>query len=504
MIPDTPRNRLFSVAVASLLAVGWISIPLAASRDDATHKRVEREAAVQGRSVSISTSVSNLTVEAGTDDRLRVTGKLDFWSNVDEWTERAEREFDVRLSESSDRIEVSVVLPDFEGDHRRKVKTDYDVKLSVLVPPGTALDIDNRYGDVTVVGIGGPARIVNNSGQIRFGDGSGHVELNGRYGAIHASDVDGELQAETTSGEIVVDRVSGNASLETRYAGVRVNGVGGRLEVSTTSGAVEATDVEGDAGITNSYANVTVERIGGRLDVTTKSGGIVAHDVGHGAKLSSSYGAVEARQIGGDLRVVASSGPSRISDVDGSLELEGSYADAVVERIAGPAEVSVSNGGVTADGIGGDLTVTCSYGTVRASRVEGDLRVNASSTGVQAKQISGSVDVETTFAGVTVVGAGGAVSIRNENGSISVKGLSGEALSARHVAETTYADIDFRWPDDRSLSYRLESSYGHLDCDFPGKLDERGSRYTLEGSTGAEGADVSLTSKSGSVRLRRE
>lgn len=198
------------------------------------------------------------------------------------------------------------------------------------------------------------------------------------------------------------------------------------------------------------YANVRVTGVGGRLDVSTKSGGIVAREIGQEAELASSYGSVETRQIGGNLKVVASSGPSRISDVEGSLELKGSYADAVVERIAG------------------------------------------------------AVDVETTYAGVTVVGAGGAVTVRNESGPINVKGLSGEALTARHDAETTYADIDFRWPEGRGLAYRLESSYGHLDCDFPGTLKERGSRYTLEGSTGEGGASVSLISKSGSVRLRGE
>jgi DUF4097 and DUF4098 domain-containing protein YvlB len=501
----TQRRRNFlSIAATLLLVSAWMVAPLAADRDDAIHKRIERETEVRGRTVSISAAVSNLTVDAGTDDRLRVTAKLDFWSNVDEWNERADKEFDVELRELADRIDIVIEMPDFDSRGRRKVKTEYDVKLSVTLPRTTPLEIENRYGDVTVAGIGGPARIVNNSGQIRFRDGVGEVKLNGRYGPIHASDVDGDLEAETTSGEVVVERVSGNATLASQYANVRVNDVGGRLEVTTSSGGVEVTDVKGDAEITNSYANVTVEQVGGRLEVSTKSGGIVARDIGDAAELSSSYGSVEARQIGGNLKVVASSGPSRISDVEGSLELKGSYADAVVERIAGPAEISISNGGVTADDIKGDLTITCSYGTVRASGVEGDLSVNASSTGVQAKQIAGAVGVETTYAGVSVIGAGGAVNVRNENGAISVKGLSGEALTAKHDLETTYADIDFRWPEGRGLAYRLESSYGHLDCDFPGTLEERGSRYTLDGSTGEGGASVSLMSKSGSVRLKSE
>jgi DUF4097 and DUF4098 domain-containing protein YvlB len=434
MIRTRRRKSHVLIPAALLLVSACTATTLAAPRDGGIHKRVEREAEVRGRTVSISTAVSNLTVGAGTDDRLRVTAKLDFWSSVDEWNERAETEFDVQLKELADRIDISIEMPDFDSSGRRRVKTEYDVKLSITLPRSTLLEIENRYGDVTV----------------------------------------------------------------------EVNGVGGRLEVKTSSGGVEVSDVKGDAKITNSYADVTAERIGGRLDVATKSGGIVAREVGREAELSSSYGSVEASRIGGNLRVVSSSGPSKISDVEGSLELTGSYADAIVERIAGPAEISIKNGGVTADDIKGNLTISCSYGTVRASRVEGALSVNSSGTGVQAKQIAGAVDVETTYAGVAVVGAGGAVTVRNENGAIRVKGLFGEALTATHNLETTYADVDFRWPEGSGLAYRLESSYGHLECDFPGTLEDRGSRLTLDGSTGDSAASVSLKSKSGSVRLRGE
>jgi len=503
----TVRN-IAHASIAAVLLVLWVGAAAppaeAAGQDDAIHKRIEREAEVRGRSVSIVSAVSNLTVGPGTDDRIHVTAKLEFWSNVDEWNERVEREFDVALRELSDRIDVTVTMPDFDPDGRRKVKTRYEVKLAVTLPRSTPLDIENRYGEVTVEGVGGPARIVNNSGRIRFVDGKGEVELNGRYGSIHARDIVGDLRAETTSGEIVVERVSGDATVATQYASVSVSEVGGRLDATASSGGVEASDVEGDAEITNSYANVTVERIGGRLVVTTKSGGIIAREIGREAELSSSYGSVEASGIGGNLKVISSSGPSKISDVEGSLELTGSYADAVVERIAGPARITVSSGGVTASVIEGDLTITCSYGTVRAADVRGALNVKASSTGVQAKRIAGAVDVETSYAGVTVVGAGGAVAVRNENGAINVKGLSGEALTARHDMETTYADIDFRWPENQGLSYRLKTSYGQIDCEFPGTLEDLGSRYTLEGSTGEGGASVRLVTKSGSVKLRGE
>jgi hypothetical protein len=172
--------------------------------------------------------------------------------------------------------------------------------------------------------------------------------------------------------------------------------------------------------------------------------------------------------------------------------------------VGGAAEIAVSSGGVTATTVGGDLSVRCSYGTVRASDVRGALRVEASSTGVEVKRIGRSVDVETSYAGVDISGAGGAVNVRNESGAVRVRGLSDAALSGSHAVETSYADIEFVWPQRPGLSYRLESTYGRIDCSFPGTVSERGSRSTLEGSTGSGEASVSLQAKSGSVRLRSE
>jgi len=159
---------------------------------------------------------------------------------------------------------------------------------------------------------------------------------------------------------------------------------------------------------------------------------------------------------------------------------------------------------VTVTGIGGDLTLRCAYATVRVRDVDGALSVNGSSSPVHAERIGGTVDVETTYGGVHLRDVGGPVNIRNQSGAVSVRGLGGGGLSGSNSIQTSYADIEFHWPGNSSVTFLLESTYGQIDSDLPGRLRERGSRRTFEGTAADGAAELNLVTQSGSIRLRSE
>jgi len=202
--------------------------------------------------------------------------------------------------------------------------------------------------------------------------------------------------------------------------------------------------------------------------------------------------------------VEAASSRSRVADVGGSLRLEGSYGDVTVERVTGPVEILAGNGGVTVSDVERDLSIRTAYGTVRVRNVGGGLRVNGASAAISAESVAGAVEVETSYGGVSLRDIGGPVDVRNKSGAVSVSQLYGAALAGAHVVETSYADIDFSWPENSPLGYRLESTYGSIRSHLPGTVHESGSRREMEGSTDGAAARVRLTAVNGSVRLKRD
>lgn len=474
--------------------------PSRMARGEEITRHVEKQVAARGRVLAVHSAVTQMRVRPGSGDTVQIEADLEFWSNDAEWMEQVGERFDVEIEESGSRIEVTVELPS-QPKSSRKMKVHYEVDLNVTVPRGVALDISNKYGDVSVVDVDGPVNVNNNSGAIVV-EGARDVVLDGRYGNIEATRIKGSLVAETSSGSVEAEDVAGDAKIESQYGNIRVEDVRGALEAKAKSGSVTVRRIKRHAVVGSTYANVDVEEVGQQLKVETSSGSVRVRDVGGDVEISTSYGDVEAEEIDGALVVVAKSSGAKVTNVRGPLKIEGSYGDVVVEAIDGPTEIATGSGSVTASAVKGDLFVQASHGSVRVKDVKGDLRVVAQSSSVSADGVSGGADVETSYAAVRLEDVGGAVTVQNQSGAVTVDGLRGDALRATHRIETSYADVDVTWPESSGLTFDLECTYGSLSTDLPGRVQNSGSRSSVQGSNGDGPARMTLVAKNGSVRLR--
>ena len=124
--------------------------------------------------------------------------------------------------------------------------------------------------------------------------------------------------------------------------------------------------------------------------------------------------------------------------------------------------------------------------------------------GVMADDVTGAINVRTSYEGVTLRDVGGAITVVNQSGSVTVSGLRGDALTARHSIETSYDNIAFDFPSAGGTpTFQLETTYGQISSDFEGSKEERGSRQLMQSASGASGASITLTARSGSISLRQ-
>ncbi|HTU34855.1 MAG TPA: DUF4097 family beta strand repeat-containing protein [Candidatus Acidoferrum sp.] len=163
------------------------------------------------------------------------------------------------------------------------IPKDYSLDVSTGAGNIQADDVDGRAtlytagGNITAGNIGGPARLISESG--------GHVSVR---------DVDGNLTANTGGGHITTGNIEGNASLHT---------AGGHIHVGS---------VQGIARLETGGGNITLQHSGTELMADTTGGQI---DVGEAA------GLVRAMTGGGGIRVVRVSGPTDLQTTGGSIYL---------------------------------------------------------------------------------------------------------------------------------------------------------------------------------------
>jgi hypothetical protein len=151
----------------------------------------------------------------------------------------------VTLEDHAGRLALQTHYPDHRGIGWRG--NDYArIDLTVEVPKGMAVDLNDSSGDLEVSGTGA-LNIEDSSGSIRVRDVGGPVNIDDSSGEIDVSGVEGDVNVEDGSGGISIRDVQGSVRLDDGSGGIDVAGVGRNVTVADDgSGSIEVRDVKGD------------------------------------------------------------------------------------------------------------------------------------------------------------------------------------------------------------------------------------------------------------------
>jgi hypothetical protein len=121
------------------------------------------------------------------------------------------------------------------------------IELTVEVPEGMHLDIDDSSGAVVISGTRGNVTVDDSSGSMTISD----------VGAVDIEDSSGSVEISGATGDVVVDDGSGSKTIET---------VAGSVRVGDGSGSIQIDGVEGDVVVEESGSGgVTVDNVRGTV-----------------------------------------------------------------------------------------------------------------------------------------------------------------------------------------------------------------------------------------------
>jgi len=112
------------------------------------------------------------------------------------------------------------------------------VDLTVTVPKGLAVEIDDGSGDLSVVGVAGGVRIKDGSGDIEVRDIGGGLRIDDGSGGIEIDGVRGNVEIIDGSGETDVRNVTGDVSIDDGSGGITLRKIGGTVTIDDGSGTV--------------------------------------------------------------------------------------------------------------------------------------------------------------------------------------------------------------------------------------------------------------------------
>ena len=158
---------------------------------------------------------------------------------------------------ASDRERLEALDVEVESGSVARVHTEYPdwnggwgdnyarIDLTIVVPAGTDLEIDDGSGGIDLVDVG-HVRLEDGSGSVYI-EGAESVVLDDGSGGVTVVDVRGDVRVEDGSGEIEIRGVGGEVVVDDGSGSIDIESVGGSVFVEEMgSGRLTVDDVDGD------------------------------------------------------------------------------------------------------------------------------------------------------------------------------------------------------------------------------------------------------------------
>jgi len=184
-----------------------------------------------------------------------------------------ERELDLIVDQSGNRIEVSVRQ---RNQNWRDWRNRLDVSFEVFAPKNTLGDLQTSDGSIDIGGFIGNQSCKTSDGNIEVYNIDGSVYAHTSDGNIKARKINGETEFSTSDGDITVVSITGNTSCRTSDGDIYMENIEGRTQVGTSDGSIEFHELSGSLKGSTSDGSIRGEltHLNGELKLSTSDGNI--------------------------------------------------------------------------------------------------------------------------------------------------------------------------------------------------------------------------------------
>ncbi len=482
-----------------LILIFLFAVPLfAAKKSDSITEVIQKAVSSKGiKIVSIVNTKGDVEITSKKSGDIEITATIKVFYRNREKAEDFLDEIKINVTTRATSLQIRTIPPEDDYWHKfyRKKVTGYRVEYKIVIPEDLQGEIENKYGDVSVVNI--KSILSNNhSGNTFVESINGNADLTNSYGKVNISFIEGDLISKNKSGNTAAKEIKGTVDIKNTYGKVRLTKAGKNAIIENKSGNVDATFIEQNLEVSNSYGSVYVEEVGKELKVYNKSGSVEAINIGGNADLTTSYDGIQCQNIGGSLKVVNKSGTVTAEFISGRADIETSYNSVKAIEVNGPVTVLNKSGSVYLEKIKGDVDIESSYETVELFEITGSAEINSSSGKIIGRGISGDFWGTTSYNAVTLDDVKGTIRVKNKSGKITVSGkpvsldlsttYSGIELmdvtckTITAITRSGSIDADVSLP--ANCNCRFETSYGDIDLTIPASTSAKISAIVPKGN----------------------
>lgn len=382
------------------------------------------------------------------------------------------------------RLSAAGVRTNFFSVNQTQAESEEEQRFAVET--AAVLDVQNDFGDISVVG-GEGREIVVKAHKTAWGSNPANAEA-----AVAAIKI-----IVTQTGNKVTVRVERPIEIEVMRIGPNEGTVNFTIEVPasteviahTNFGAVQASGTRGSAELLSGSGEVRAADLqGGSLILKSSFGSVTLDD--------SMAAEVEAQSDSGSVTLTH-------VEVEGRVNLTSQFGALKFEQgRAGALTTETTNGEVRLISLAITETITAhsDFGAVTLKDVRAASYDLTSNNGdVDVTGAGGPVTAHTQFGSITVTGAEAAtLDLRSNNGAVSFSGTLGDGP---HTVKSDFGSLRLALPATAALDFDLKTDMGSIRSDLPitisGVLDEKHWQGTVNGG----GASLTAQTNNGDITL---
>jgi len=353
------------------LVTTLLTCTLTAFGAEQVQREFQRTVAVPtGRSFQIDHSFGNVAVRAGQGREASIRASIECSADTRAEAEALCGQIQISVNESATAIRVQSNYPQDGGRRNVGFRANFDI----VLPENTPFEATNRFGGIAVNDLQAAITINNRNGDVRLIGGRGRRDVENSFGDIEVRSTPGDVRVKNSNGMVTISDAGGGVEVTNRFGRVGVAKIGGKLSVNGGNGTVDVRDVAGDASISNSFGGVTVTGAKGDVVVKNQNGEVKASDVAGDVTATTSFAGLTLERVQGDAIATANNSSMRLTGVQGGVNARTSFSGITVADVVGPVTLSNQNGSVTVESSATrcqPILVTTSFSAIRVTIRDG-------------------------------------------------------------------------------------------------------------------------------------
>src|SRR5215831_4044243 len=457
-------RRLYRNGCAMRIAISfmWCLCALGAARDEYNRNFQRTVPLPGGRTVRVEHSLGPVSVRTQEKGEVGVTAAMRCSADSASEAKSFCDSIQIRVEESGSGVIVRTDYPK-TWSHRN---LGYWVKLDLVMPQTSPLDLRNRFGDVTVQNLHAAGAVNNSNGNVVFTGGRGRQRIENSFGDVEVLSNEGDVVVASNNGKLRATDINGTAELSNRFGGVRVNNV--------TRGLI----------VHGNNMQVDVERLGGIAEIT------------------SSFGDVRVIDAKANVTVHNQNGKVTANGVAGAADLQTTFAEVRFSGITRGINVRAQNTHVVGDNVGENAVIETTFGGVDVRTVKGSARVTAQNSPIRLVDVGGEVYAKTSFAATTIENAGGPITVESQNGMVSAAARPGAPCKPISL-RTTFAPIRVTVASGVGYTLSARTTFGKIMSDVDLTLNGQIGEGVFEGKIAGGGCELRLNGQNGNIEIRK-